>query len=167
VVRRQAGVTLVELLVGLAVMALFLVLSAVLVTVIMKQIALTKIEKVLQGEGRLAIEQIGREIHEGSAAGIVVDTPGGQPPNSRIKIPMPNGATDIFFLQDGKNLLREDNNGVIRQILSENLRQLGFSYANPSNKRFITVSIVLEKGFGKKHVITRHFSSENMEVLNP
>jgi hypothetical protein len=126
---------------------------------------ITESKSTVQTEARNAIAQIVTRLKNGSAASMTIDSLPGQPPFSRITIPMAVGGAVVIFRQEGVNLVREENGNAT--VLTTHLKSLVFTRPIAQDPSYVGVSVSLQKTYGRDNRASYEAVSDYIKIYNP
>lgn len=164
-VNHRRGVTLVELMLASAVLALLFSMGSTLLVRINSflRISMGKIET--QRDVRNLLTMITSDIRLAKSSQIVLSRyDNTQPPYSMITIQKYQGDT-LSFWQSGRSLCMEKNGGG-PTVLSKNIRSLMFSYPSTSDPSLLTVLLTIEKPDGTGRTQALQMGGESIRIMN-
>jgi prepilin-type N-terminal cleavage/methylation domain-containing protein len=163
-VKRNAGYTLVELLVVSAIVAFIISLGSTLFMRVSTffRISIAKMET--QRDVRNLMDLVCREIRQARSSQVTLSRENAsQPPYSKISFQKLQGDT-VLFWQEGRTL-RMSKNGV-STVLSKKLRSLLFSYPSTGDAALLTVLLSVEKTGGNFETYALQMGGETIRLLN-
>lgn len=181
--RREAGFTLVEAMIVVAIVGIMASMGALMMTQVNRYILLSNARIDLQREARGVMYIVTRELRQAQSASIVVDrASNGQPYFSRITFTKQQGtvvtilqngnllclATGAggFTLSSGGQLVCRTSGGGQAQTLTSDLRYLAFTFPRSDDMTILSVSMTLQKGTYQGQTKALHMASEKVQVMN-
>lgn len=162
--QRSAGYTLPEVMLTVAITGILASLGGGLILQTTRFYLQGQARDALQKEARAVMYVITRELRQAQNASIVISRySNAQPYYSMITFTKEQGTTMSFF-QYG-NLL-EQQSGVHVQILSRDLRYLGFTFPQSDDMTIISVSMTLQQATYQGQSQILHMASEKVQVMN-
>lgn len=162
--RGNAGYTLIEVMLVVAIIGLVASIGAGVLIQINKAFILSKARIEIQEQARGAMYIITRELHEAKVATIVIDRSSAtQPFYSRITFTKIQGQ-QVRFNQVGNSLhIIKGNND---SIITRDLAYLAFTFPRSDDMSIVSVSMTLEKRIYQGQIKTLHMASEQIQVMN-
>jgi prepilin-type N-terminal cleavage/methylation domain-containing protein len=166
---RQSGVTLVEMTIAVAVLAIIFFVAPPLIRQISHFFRQNMVSIEVRRDARDAVAMIDRELRQAQAGSITIDQLPGQPPHSRIVFNrlIKNGGVrkNVSYYQSGGQLyVKIDTAPAVK--LADGLRYIAFCYPRTSDQTVLSVFVVMEKPvFGGRTVLVRN-QAENIRVMN-
>ncbi|MFC1679783.1 PilW family protein, partial [Elusimicrobiota bacterium] len=136
------GVTLVEMLLVVALIGILAMVGPRLMIQLQNFYMQTTARNEIQRDARVSIDIVNRFLRQASYRTIIIDTPAGQGPYSRITFDHVDGRTFKFY-QAGSNLM-QDVDGQTRTV-SRNLVYIAFSFPRSDFPKLVSVSMTMGK----------------------
>ncbi len=168
--RSSRGVTLTELLVGLAILGIISAVTGTLMTGGIKFFRLTTAKGEIQRDVRQSIDLINRNLRQGLADTVTItrfNTT--QPPCSMIVFTHINGNDMRFYQLNDKIYSGTTPAGTTNwndSLVAGNLRGLLFAYPCTSDDTILSVSICFEKSTYQGSSKTLQLSVEKIRIMN-
>ncbi len=158
------GYTAVEMMLTVAITGILAGLGGSLILQTARFYLQGQARDALQKEARALMYVMTRELRQAQSASIVVSSySSAQPYYSMITFTKEQGTTMSFF-QYG-NLL-EQRWGSHVQILSRDLRYLGFTFPRSDDMTILSVSMTLQQATYQGQSQVLHMASEKVQVMN-
>lgn len=167
-VRSSRGVTLTELMVTVAVIAILMGLGHNILLNLFQFFRLTMARGDVQRDARASLELINRNLRQSSADTIVISQRSGQPPYSWIQFSIDKGTGTAVgtygFYQEGKDLKYMKDGST--STIADNLRYLAFTYPRTDDSGIISVSMTFEEATYSGYTKALQLSIEKVRVMN-
>ena len=162
--KRRAGYSAAELMVVVAIMGIIAGTGPVLMINLQNFFINTTARNDIQRDIRHSIDIIHRMLRQGKLSTIVIDTPAGQGPYSRVQLTLVDERA-CAFRQTGKKLIM--TLAGTETVLSKNLAYIGFTFPRSDDPSIMSVSLTMSKDIqlGKKKVL--ELSVQKVRVMNP
>lgn len=162
-VKRNAGFSLVETLMVLAITGVIVMAAPTLINQTVKFFVLGKVRIELQREARAAMYVITRELRQAESNTIVIDQISGQPYYSRIRFTKIQGIA-VTMAQQGSSLLLTE--GLEVSTMTKNLAFLSFAFPRSDDMTILSVSLTLQEQIYGGAYKALHMASEKVRVMN-
>lgn len=161
--RARAGYSLVEVLMVVAIIG---ILSTVVPTMLIQMqnfFLMTSARYEIQRDARTTLDTVNRYLRQAVASTVVMDTPVGQGPFSRIRFRHVDGRY-MEFRQSGSRLIQVIDNAT--SLVSTNLIYIAFTYPHTDDTSIISVSITMGKSIqlGRRKVL--ELTIQKVRVMN-
>lgn len=160
---RRAGYSIVELMMAVAIVGIIASVGPRMLIQAQNYFLMTTARNEIQRDARACIEILNRFLRQGKATSIVISTPSGQGPMSRID----------FQLVDGRNVSFRQNNAQLIQrfagketIISRNLSYIAFTFPRSDDPTLVSVSMTMSKNvqLGRKKAL--ELTIQKIRVMN-
>lgn len=141
--KEEGGVTFVEMLIVATIIGILAMVGPRLMIQMQNFYLLTTARNEIQRDARTALEIVNRFIRQAKYRSIIIDTPTGQGPYSRITFTHIDDRQFTFEQIGGKLVMTVDGNVT---TVSRNLIYLAFSFPRSDFPRLVSVSITMGKG---------------------
>ena len=161
--RHQRGYTLVELLLVVAIVGAVSSVGPLLLTQLQNFYLMTTARSEIERDARNSLDLMNRMLRQGVDGTIVIDTPSGQGPYSRIRFKHVDGRY-IEFRQSGSNLISVIESAT--STISGNLVYIAFTVPRTDNPTIISVSMTMGKAIqlGRRKVL--ELTIQQVRVMN-
>ncbi|HAZ07665.1 MAG TPA: hypothetical protein DCZ01_03870 [Elusimicrobia bacterium] len=158
------GYSLAELMMVVAIIGILAGVAPPLMIGMQNFFLLTSARYETQRDARTCLDTINRYLRQAYSSTVVIDTPAGQGPYSRVTFKMADGRT-MQFQQSGNDLLQVLN-GTQTSIISRNLIYIAFTYPRTDDPSIISVSITMGKNIqlGKRKVL--ELTIQKVRIMN-
>jgi prepilin-type N-terminal cleavage/methylation domain-containing protein len=140
--RSQRGYSLVELMMVVAIVGIMAMVGPTLMIQFQNFFLLTTARHEIQRDSRAVIDIINRFLRQAKGKSIVIDTPSGQGPYSRISFTHVDGRAFSFY-QSGTDLVQQV--GTKTSVLSKNLVYIAFTFPRSDYPYLVNVSVTMGK----------------------
>lgn len=162
-IRGRRGYTLVELMMVVAIIGIIAMIGPRMMIQIQDFWLLTRARAEIQRDARTALENITRFLRQAKYRTIIIDTPSGQGPYSRIRFNHVNG-TYCEFRQESDELIQHI--GGNEKAISKNLVFLSFSFPRSDYPRLVNVSMTMGKSAIRGQRKELQLTVEKVRVMN-
>jgi prepilin-type N-terminal cleavage/methylation domain-containing protein len=161
--RSRAGYTLTELLMVVAIIGILSTVVPTMVTQMQNFFMMTSARYEIQRDARTTLDTVNRYLRQAVATSVIMDTPAGQGPFSRIRFSHVDGRY-MEFRQAGSNLIQVI--GTANTVVSKNLLYIAFTYPHSDDTSIISVSITMGKSIqlGRRKVL--ELTIQKVRVMN-
>lgn len=161
--RSRRGYTLTELMLVVAIVGILSSIGPTLLTQLQNFFMMTTARNEIQRDARASLDTINRFLRQGVSGTIVIDTPSGSGPYSRIRFRHVDGRY-VEFRQEGANLKHVLDNKVT--TLSRNLTYIAFTLPRTDEPTIVSVSITMGKSIqlGRRKVL--ELTIQKVRVMN-
>ena len=160
---RRAGFTLIELLMVVAIVGTLALVGPRILINVNNFFLTTTTRNDVQRDARAALDIINRMMRQARYNTIVIETPSGQGPYSRI----------MFTHIDGRNMTIEQSGSELRMaingqatVLSKNLVYIAFTFPRTDDPTIVSVSMTMGKNIhlGQRKVL--ELTIQKIRVMN-
>ncbi len=161
--RRRAGYSLVEMLMVVAITGILASVGPLLLTNLENFFLMTTARNDIQRDARVTLDTINRRLRQAVAGTIVIDTPSGQGPYSRIRFRHVDSRY-VEFSQSGNTLTQIV--GTTQSVLSKNLVYIAFTFPRTDDPSIVSVSLTMGKSIqlGRRKVL--ELTIQKIRVMN-
>lgn len=161
--RGRRGYSLVEVLMVVAIIGILSTVGPTLLIQMQNFFLMTSARYEIQRDARTTLDTVNRGLRQAVATTVVMDTPAGQGPFSRIRFRHVDG-TYMEFRQSGSSLIMV--RGTTQSIISKNLVYIAFTYPHTDDTSIISVSITMGKQIqlGRRKVL--ELTIQKVRVMN-
>ena len=165
----RAGHTLTEMMVVVAILGILALVGPTLMTGLQNFFLMTSARYETQRDARACLDTINRFLREAYQSTVVIDTPAGEGPYSRITFQLVDGR-QFQFLQSGRQLLQKvtDASGAhtSTDVLTSNLIYIAFAFPHTDDVSIVSVAITMGKNIqlGRQKVL--ELTVQNVRVMN-
>lgn len=161
--RGRAGYTLTELMMVVAIIGILATVGPTMLTQMQNFFLMTSARYEIQRDARTTLDTVNRYMRQAVASTVVMDTPAGQGPFSRIRFRHVDGRY-MEFRQNGPQLIQVIDNA--QSIVSKNLVYIAFTYPKTDDISIVSVSITMGKSIqlGRRKVL--ELTIQKIRVMN-
>lgn len=161
--RGRAGYSLTEMMMVVAIMGILATVGPTLLIGVQNFFLMTSARYEVQRDARATLDTVNRYLRQAVAGTIVIDTPSGQGPYSRIRFRHVDGRY-MEFRQNGSSLVQVIENRV--STITKNLAYIAFTYPRTDDPSIVSVSITMSKNIqlGRKKVL--ELTIQKVRVMN-
>ncbi len=162
--KARGGYSLVELMLVVVILGIISSVGPLLMTQLQNFYLMTTARNDIQRDARASLDIINRSLRQASINSIVIDTPTGGGPYSRIRARHVDGRY-MEFRQSGTTLIQVSSNTT--STLSKNLAYIAFTFPRTDNPSIISVSLTMGKSIqlGRRKVL--ELTIQKVRVMNP
>ena len=162
-IRDRRGYSLVEVMMVVAIIGILATVVPTMVIQMQNFFLMTSARYEIQRDARTTLDTVNRYMRQAVATSVVMDTPAGQGPFSRIRFRHVDGRY-MEFRQSGSNLVQVI--GTAESIVSKNLIYIAFTYPHTDDTSIISVSITMGKAIqlGRRKVL--ELTIQKIRVMN-
>ena len=159
----RRGYTLTELMIVVAIIGTVASVGSTLLINLQNFILMTTARNEIERDARASLDTINRFLRQAVDGTIIVDTPSGQGPYSRIRFNHVDGRS-MDFHQNGSNLIQIINNDTT--IISRNLAYIAFTFPRTDDPTIVSVSITMGKAIqlGRRKVL--ELTIQKVRIMN-
>lgn len=161
--RTLRGYSLVEVLLVVAVIGTLASIGPTLMISVQNFYLQTTARNEIQRDARATLDIINRNIRQGKYRSIVIDTPTGQGPYSRIRFTHVDGRS-VEFRQDGSKLVQKI--AGVETNIAQNLEYVAFTFPRSDFPRLVSVSITMGKTSYKGQKKELELTIQKIRVMN-
>jgi prepilin-type N-terminal cleavage/methylation domain-containing protein len=161
--RSRAGYTLTELMIVVAILGSVSTVGPLLLTQLQNFYLMNTARGEIGRDARTSLDFINRMLRQAVDGTIVIDTPSGQGPYSRIRMRHVDGRY-LEFRQSGSDLLAVVGNNT--SVLSKNLIYVAFTFPRSEDPTIVSVSLTMGKSIqlGRRKVL--ELTIQQVRVMN-
>lgn len=161
--RGRAGYTLTETMMVVAIIGILATVGPAMLMQMQNFFLMTSARYEIQRDARTTLDTVNRYMRQAVASTVIMDTPVGQGPFSRIRFRHVDGRY-MEFRQSGGNLIQVI--GTAESIVSKNLVYIAFTYPHTDDTSIISVSITMGKSIqlGRRKVL--ELTIQKIRVMN-
>lgn len=162
-IRGRAGYTLTEMMMVVAIIGILATVGPTMLTQMQNFFLMTSARYEIQRDARTTLDTVNRYMRQAVASTVVMDTPAGQGPFSRIRFRHVDGRY-MEFRQNGAQLIQVIDNA--QSIVSKNLVYIAFTYPKTDDISIVSVSITMGKSIqlGRRKVL--ELTIQKIRVMN-
>lgn len=124
---------------------------------------LTTARNDIQRDARAALDNINRFLRQAVYSTIIIDSPSGQGPYSRIRFSHVDERS-FEFRQEGKNLIQKV--GTNETIIAKNLAYIAFTFPRSDYPKLVSVSMTMSKDTYKGGKKELELTIQKIRVMN-
>jgi len=159
----RAGFTFVEAMMVVTIIGILALVGPRLMLQLQNFYLLTTARNDIQRDARTALDIINRFLRQGQYRSIVIDSPAGQGPYSRISFDHIDGRSFKYY-QSGRNLMQDVDGNVT--TLSSNLIYLAFTFPRSDYPKLVSVSMTMGKDIYKAQRKELELTIQKVRVMN-
>ena len=157
------GYTLTEMMMVVAIIGILATVAPTMLIQMQNFFLMTSARYEIQRDARTTLDTVNRYMRQAVASTVVIDTPTGQGPFSRIRFKHVDGRY-MEFRQSGGKLIQVI--GTAESVVSGNLIYIAFTYPHTDDISIISVSITMGKSIqlGRRKVL--ELTIQKIRVMN-
>jgi prepilin-type N-terminal cleavage/methylation domain-containing protein len=161
--RSRAGYSLAEVMMVVAIIGILATTIPAMVIQMQNFFMMTSARYEIQRDARTTLDTVNRYLRQAVATTVIMDTPAGQGPFSRIRFRHIDGRY-MEFRQQGSKLIQVI--GTATSSVSNNLIYIAFTYPHTDDVSIISVSITMGKSIqlGRRKVL--ELTIQKVRVMN-
>lgn len=161
--RGRAGYTLTEMMMVVAIIGILATVGPTMLTQMQNFFLMTSARYEIQRDARTTLDTVNRYMRQAVASTVVMDTPAGQGPYSRIRFRHVDGRY-MEFRQNGSQLIQVID--TAQSVVSKNLVYIAFTYPHTDDISIVSVSITMGKSIqlGRRKVL--ELTIQKIRVMN-
>lgn len=161
--RSRLGYTVTELMMVVAIIGILATVTPTMLIQMQNFFLMTSARYEIQRDARTTLDTVNRYMRQAVATTVVMDTPAGQGPFSRIRFRHVDGRY-MEFRQEGSKLIQVID--TAQSIVSNNLIYIAFTYPHTDDVSIISVSITMGKNIqlGRRKVL--ELTIQKIRVMN-
>ncbi|MDE2038898.1 MAG: prepilin-type N-terminal cleavage/methylation domain-containing protein [Elusimicrobia bacterium] len=161
--RRRLGYTLTELMIVVAILGTIFTVAPMLLTQLQNFYLMTSARSDIERDARASLDLIDRFVRQAVDGTIIIDTPSGEGPYSRIRFKLVDGRS-VDFHQNGNQLVASIDGNT--SIVSSNLVYIAFTFPRSDDPSIVSISLTMGKSIqlGRKKVL--ELTVQQVRVMN-
>lgn len=161
--RKRRGYTMLEMMLVVAIVGILASIGPTLLIGIQNFFLMTTARFEVQRDARATLDTVNRYMRQAVAGTVVIDTPSGQGPYSRVRFRHIDGRY-MEFRQSGSSLIQVINSNT--STVTKNLVYIAFTYPRTDDPSIISVSITMGKNIqlGRRKVL--ELTIQKVRIMN-
>jgi len=161
--KSRLGYTVTELMMVVAIIGILATVVPTMLIQMQNFFLMTSARYEIQRDARTTLDTVNRYMRQAVATTVVMDTPTGQGPYSRIRFRHVDGRY-MEFRQQGSKLIQVID--TAQSVVSNNLIYIAFTYPHTDDTSIISVSITMGKNIqlGRRKVL--ELTIQKIRVMN-
>lgn len=159
----RRGYTMTEMMMVVAIVGILASVGPTLLIGLQNFFLMTSARYEVQRDARATLDTVNRYLRQAVASTMVIDTPSGQGPYSRIRFKHVDGRY-MEFRQSGNELIQviENRNSTI----TKNLAYIAFTFPRTDDPSIVSVSVTMSKNIqlGRRKVL--ELTIQKIRVMN-
>ncbi|OGR57536.1 MAG: hypothetical protein A2X36_02740 [Elusimicrobia bacterium GWA2_69_24] len=160
---REGGYSLTEILMVVAIIGILAMVGPRLMIQMQNFYLLTTARSEIQRDARSALDTINRFLRQAKYRTIIIDTPSGQGPYSRITFQHIDGRNFKFY-QDGTNLIQSVDGQTSK--IARNLAFVAFTFPRSDFPRLVSVALTMGKTIQRGQRKELELTIQKVRVMN-
>lgn len=159
----RLGYTLTEMMMVVAIIGILATVAPTMLIQMQNFFLMTSARYEIQRDARTTLDTVNRYMRQAVATTVVMDTPAGQGPYSRIRFRHVDGRY-MEFRQSGSKLIQVID--TAESVVSSNLIYIAFTYPHTDDTSIVSVSITMGKNIqlGRRKVL--ELTIQKIRVMN-
>ncbi|MBI4376756.1 MAG: prepilin-type N-terminal cleavage/methylation domain-containing protein [Elusimicrobia bacterium] len=162
-IRRKSGYTVTELMMVTVIVGIMASVAPTLLIQLNNFYLMTTARNDIQRDARNSLDTINRFLRQAIDGTIVISTPSGQGPYSRISFKHIDGRTMMFY-QNGNKLIQNINGNDT--VMSQNLVYIAFTFPQTDDPTIVSVAMTMGKSIQRGRRKVLELSVEKVRVMN-
>lgn len=161
--KSRLGYTVTELMMVVAIIGILATVTPTMLIQMQNFFLMTSARYEIQRDARTTLDTVNRYMRQAVATTVVMDTPAGQGPFSRIRFRHVDGRY-MEFRQEGSKLIQVID--TAQSVVSSNLIYIAFTYPHTDDISIVSVSITMGKNIqlGRRKVL--ELTIQKIRVMN-
>ena len=163
IIQNRRGYSLVELMMAVAIIGILATVGPTMIISMQNFFLMTSARYEIQRDGRTMLDTVNRYLRQAVSSTVVIDTPAGQGPYSRVRFKHVDGRY-MEFRQSGSKLIQVIENATT--TVSSNLIYIAFTFPRTDDPTIISVSITMGKSIqlGRRRVL--ELTIQKVRIMN-
>ena len=161
--RRARGWTLTEMMIAVAITGIIALVGPPIMIQMQRFYLQSDARTSIQRDARASLDIMNRFLREAKSSSIVIDTPAGGSPYSRITFTTVDGNYHQFY-QQGSSLIQV--NGINVNTLSKNLEFIAFTFPRTDDSTIVSVSMTMQKSTYQGGSKALELTIQKVRVMN-
>ena len=161
--RARRGYTMTEMMMVVAIIGILASVGPTLLIGMQNFFLMTTARNEVQRDARATLDTVNRYLRQAVYSTIVIDTPSGQGPYSRIRFKHVDGRY-MEFRQSGSSLIQQIGNTT--STVTKNLVYIAFTFPRTDDPTIVSVSITMGKNIqlGRRKVL--ELTIQKVRIMN-
>lgn len=160
---RRRGYSLTEMMLVVAIIGAVAMVAPRLLIQLQNFYLMTTARSEIQRDARAALDIINRFLRQAQYRSIVIDTPSGQGPYSRIRFSHVDGRSFSFY-QSGRDLIQESDGKTT--TIARNLIYIAFTFPRSDYPRLVSVSVTMGRSIQLGRRKELELTIQKIRVMN-